>query len=55
MAETDELRQSMLHSRTGSFADVGFDLAGGVLGVGLLVAAHRALGIPAPRSTAPRE
>lgn len=54
VAATDEFRQSMLHSRTGSLADVGFDLAGGVLGVGLLVAAHRALGIPAPRPTARR-
>jgi VanZ family protein len=53
VAATDELRQSMLRSRTGSLADVGFDFAGGALGVGLLVAAHRAAGIAAPRSAAP--
>jgi VanZ family protein len=50
VAATDELRQSLLASRTGSIADVGFDLAGGALGVLLLVALHRAAGIGAPAS-----
>ena len=50
VAATDELRQSLLASRTGSIIDVGFDLAGGALGVCLVIAAHRAAGIGAPTS-----
>jgi VanZ family protein len=53
VAATDELRQSLLASRTGSITDVGFDLAGGALGVCLLIGAHRAAGARAP-ATAPR-
>lgn len=54
VAATDELRQSYLASRTGSIADVGFDLAGGALGVGLIVAVHRAAGIGGPVSAGRR-
>ncbi len=54
VAAADELRQSFLASRTGSIADVGFDLAGGALGVCLVVAAHRAAGIGAPASAGRR-
>ncbi len=50
VSATDELRQSFLASRTGSILDVGFDLAGGALGVCLVVAAHRVAGIGAPAS-----
>jgi hypothetical protein len=54
VAATDELRQSLLASRTGSLVDVGIDLAGGALGVCLIVALHRAAGIGAPGAEAPR-
>jgi VanZ family protein len=54
VAAADELRQSWLASRTGSLADVGIDLAGGALGVCLIVAAHRAAGIGAPASAGRR-
>jgi VanZ family protein len=50
VSATDELRQSFLATRTGSIFDVGFDLAGGALGVCLVVVAHRAAGIGAPGS-----
>lgn len=53
VAATDELRQSFLPTRTGSIVDVGIDLAGGALGVCLLVALHRVAGIGAPRPEAP--
>ena len=54
VAATDELRQSFIASRTGSIVDVGIDLAGGALGVCLLVALHRIAGVGAPGSEAPR-
>lgn len=54
VAATDELRQAFLASRTGSLVDVGIDCAGGALGVFLVVALHRAAGIGAPASEAPR-
>lgn len=54
VAAADELRQSFLASRTGSIADVGFDLAGGALGVFAIVAAHRAAGIGPPVSAGRR-
>ena len=54
VAATDELRQSFIASRTGSIVDVGIDLAGGALGVCLLVALHRIAGIGPPGSEAPR-
>ena len=50
VSAADEFRQSFLPSRTGSIGDVGFDLAGGALGVLLVVAAHRAAGVGAPVS-----
>ena len=49
VASTDELRQSLIATRTGSVADVLLDLAGGALGVLLVVVAHRALGVGAPQ------
>jgi VanZ family protein len=49
---TDELRQSSLASRTGSLRDVGIDLAGGALGVLVLVLLHRAAGIGPPPAPA---
>lgn len=54
VAATDELRQSFIASRTGSLVDVGIDLAGGALGVCLIIALHRAAGIGAPGAEAPR-
>jgi VanZ family protein len=48
VAAADELRQSVLAARTGSLVDVAINLAGGALGVGLIVAFHRWLGIRAP-------
>jgi VanZ family protein len=48
VAALDELRQSLLATRTGSLADVAIDFAGGALGVALIVAFHRRLGIGAP-------
>jgi VanZ family protein len=52
VAAADELRQAALDTRTGSIADVGLDLAGGALGVGLLLAAQRGAAAPVPRSAA---
>ena len=40
-AATDEYRQSLSRARTGSLADVGYDLAGGVAVLTLLVAVQR--------------
>jgi len=54
VSATDEFRQSFLASRTGSIVDVGIDLVGGALGVCLVIALHRAAGIGAPTSEAPR-
>ena len=54
VAATDELRQSFLASRTGSLADVAIDLTGGALGVCLLLAAQRLLGIGPPAPTGRR-
>jgi VanZ family protein len=48
VAALDELRQSFLATRTGSLADVAINFTGGTLGVGLIVALHRWLGIGAP-------
>jgi VanZ family protein len=53
VAAADELRQAALESRTGSIADVGLDLAGGALGVGLLLASQRV--VAAPTRSAARE
>lgn len=44
----DEARQSIIPTRTGSFADVALDFAGGALGVLLIVAFYRWLGVGAP-------
>ena len=44
----DEARQSVLPTRTGSFADVALDFVGGALGVILIVVLHRWLGVGAP-------
>ena len=54
VAATDELRQSFLSSRTGSIVDVAIDLVGGALGVCLIIALHRAVGIGAPSPELPR-
>jgi VanZ family protein len=51
VAAGDELRQSFLAARTGSLADVAINLAGGALGVGLIVLLHRWLGIEAAAET----
>lgn len=48
VAAVDELRQSFLATRTGSLADVAINFTGGALGVALIVAFHRWLGIRAP-------
>ena len=52
----DEVRQSILPTRTGSITDVAIDFAGGALGVVLIVALHRWLGVgaqlPRPREGA---
>ena len=48
VAAVDELRQSVLAARTGSLVDVAINFTGGALGVGLIVAFHRWLGIRAP-------
>ena len=50
----DEARQSFLPTRDGSLADVALDFLGGAIGVVLIVALHRWLGIGAP-VTRPRE
>ena len=44
VAGGDELRQSYLAARTGSPVDVAINLAGGALGVGLIVVFYRWLG-----------
>jgi VanZ family protein len=48
----DEARQSFLPTRTGSLADVAIDFVGGAVGVLLIIAFHRWLGVgtPAPRA-----
>ncbi len=51
VASADELHQSQLAARTGSFIDVALNLAGGVLGVCLIIGFYRALG---PGPTLPR-
>jgi len=48
VAALDELRQAFLATRTGSLADVAINFTGGAVGVGLIVALHRWLGIGAP-------
>lgn len=48
VAGLDELRQSVLPTRTGSAADVALDLGGGALGVGVLILVHRWLGVRRP-------
>jgi len=53
VSATDEFRQSFIASRTGTIRDVGIDLAGGALGVGLLVLLHRAAGVGPPPEPAP--
>jgi len=52
VAGVDELRQSFVPTRTGSPRDVALDFLGGAVGVGLIVAVYRRLGIGAP---VPRE
>lgn len=54
VAATDELRQSFIPSRTSSIVDVGIDLAGGALGVCLIIALHRAAGVGTPAAQAAR-
>lgn len=49
----DEARQAVLPTRTGSFADVALDFAGGAVGVLLIVAFHRWLGVGAPVARPP--
>jgi VanZ family protein len=53
VAGIDELRQATLASRTGSLADVALDLTGGAIGVLLIVALHRWLGVGAPAREEP--
>jgi VanZ family protein len=48
VAGVDELRQSFLPSRGGSVVDIGINLVGGSLGVLLVIAVHRLLGVGAP-------
>jgi VanZ family protein len=48
VALTDEARQSVLPTRTGSLADVALDFTGGAAGVLAIVAVHRRLGIGPP-------
>lgn len=48
VAGADELRQSFLPSRGGSVVDIGINLVGGTLGVLLVIAVHRLLGVGAP-------
>ena len=50
VAGADEFRQSMLPTRGGSLLDVALNLTGGMLGVGLIVAFHRWLGVGWPAS-----
>jgi VanZ family protein len=54
VAAADELRQAYLPNRTGAVADVALDVAGGALGLALIVALHRALGIGDPARSEPR-
>ena len=50
VASADELHQSQLPARTGSYGDVALNLAGGALGVCLIIGFYRALGRgPVPR------
>ena len=49
----DEARQAVLPTRTGSFADVALDFVGGAVGVALIVAFHRWLGVGAPVARPP--
>ena len=44
VASSDEYRQSLSRARTGSLADVGYDLAGGLAAVGLAILLRRARG-----------
>ena len=56
VASADELHQSQLAARTGSFGDVALNLAGGVLGVCLIIGFYRALGLgPALPRTSGRD
>jgi VanZ family protein len=48
VAATDEWRQSLIPTRTGSLADVALDFGGGVIGVLVIVALHRLMGFGAP-------
>jgi VanZ family protein len=48
VAGVDELRQSFLPSRGGSVVDIGINLVGGSLGVLLVIAVHRLLGVGPP-------
>ena len=44
VASADELHQAQLGTRTGSYGDVALNLAGGVLGVCLIIGFYRAFG-----------
>jgi VanZ family protein len=48
VAGLDELRQSWIPTRTGSFADVALDCAGGALGIFALLLVHRRFGAEPP-------
>jgi len=48
VAAADELRQSFLATRTGALGDVVIDFTGGALGLAVIIAFHRWLGIGAP-------
>ena len=48
VAGLDEMRQSWIPTRTGSFADVLLDCAGGALGVCALLLVHRRFGAEPP-------
>ncbi len=44
----DEARQALVPTRSGSFADVALDFAGGAVGLLLIVAFHRWIGVGSP-------
>ena len=47
-AAADEFHQSLSRARTGSLADVGYDLAGGLAALAILVVGQRARGASRP-------
>jgi VanZ family protein len=48
VAGLDEWRQSLIPTRTGTMADIALDCAGGAVGVLVLIAIHRRLGVRSP-------